>query len=1208
MLFKDKRRDTWFLLVMTSNRIIMASNMLRVLSSVLACCLCGHCVSAAEKQAPIRPASDGIYTLSAQVAKLYGKSVQHNEQTGALENWTGKQDVADWKVDNSKMGNYDVAVTWRVADEDAPQSYAIQVDNRATIRAFTVSTGGEFKREVVGRILLAAGVREVTFFPSGKSCRNGLCKLKQIELVPVASLATTAPQQPVELHVPEGFEVQHVAGPPLTSHPMLAAFDNRGRLFVTESTGVNADASVLAEGPPHEIRILEDTDGDGRYDTYKVFADKLTFPEGILWHNGSVYVSSPPEFWKLTDTDGDDIADKREVLATGFTFRGMSDDMHGGSLGPDGRIYYAAGRMQHKIQRPGGSVIHEGHNPLIVRSRPDGSELEVFSGAMGNAVGVAFSDAGDCFASGTFGVNADGKRDVLNHCIEGGAYPVLGQPVVEHKLTGGELPNLAQFGASASSDLMMYRDEVFGTTYRGNLFSAMFNLHKIARHVLEPDGATYRCQTEDFLTSTNADFHPTDVLEDADGSLIVLDTGAWFLIGCPTSVIAKPQLSGGIYRVSRSGSKRMDDPRGATIAWSKMRPGELVTLLDDSRFEVRDRAMCELAARKDVAVPALKAGLGDDQPRRRLNAVWTLARIETPAAASTARIALKDTDDSVRQAAAVAAGLMHDREALPRLIQLAGSDKSSPVRREAANALGRIGDKKAVPPLLSALSGVSDRFLDHALILALIRIDDREQTVVGLSDPSPEVRRGALIALDQMDQGQLSQNDVTSALATDNVRVQNAALDVIARHSGWANQITQVSKKWLADPELSEDRRSALRGVLLTFISDDSVQELVAHSLAHKETPKWTRLLLLDVIARSDLNSLPHSWKQPLLSTLASDNADTVRAAIEAIAATNQAVEGQSALGQAELLALAQDDKPADIRVAAIAAAGQAGQTPSSSVFNLLVTQCGPEVEPVTRLQAASVLGSSALDSAQLDRVVGLIAAAGPLELPSLSRAIESADKLPNAQKLIAELDKSPGLSALPVDRLVKLIEKMPIGVRSEADKLLKRSNADLEGQRRRLEELKDTLAGGDPERGRALFFGAKASCSACHRIGEEGGHIGPNLAGIGEIRTRRDLLEAVAFPSASFARNFEPFTLITKSGITQSGIISRTTSDAIYLTTGERTTIRVPRSEIEEDGIMPASVSIMPQGLDRILQPAELKDLLSFLSSLRDNNHHASN
>ena len=158
-----------------------------------------------------------------------------------------------------------------------------------------------------------------------------------------------------------------------------------------------------------------------------------------------------------------------------------------------------------------------------------------------------------------------------------------------------------------------------------------------------------------------------------------------------------------------------------------------------------------------------------------------------------------------------------------------------------------------------------------------------------------------------------------------------------------------------------------------------------------------------------------------------------------------------------------------------------------------------------------------------------------------------------------------------------------------------------MEGQRHRLEELKGALAGGDADRGRALFFGSKASCSACHRVDEEGGVIGPNLTGIGEIRTRRDLLEAVAFPSASFARNYEPYTILTKAGLTHSGIISRTTSDAIYLTTGERNTIRLPSSEIEDDGVVPSTVSIMPQGLDRILQPAELQDLLAYLASLRE-------
>ena len=104
---------------------------------------------------------------------------------------------------------------------------------------------------------------------------------------------------------------------------------------------------------------------------------------------------------------------------------------------------------------------------------------------MGNAVGVDFTDAGDCFASGTFGVSESGKRDALNHCVEGGTTRCWASTVIEHKMTGGlKCPVSHKFGVSASPDLMIYRDEAFGPEYRGNLFSAMFNMHKIARHII----------------------------------------------------------------------------------------------------------------------------------------------------------------------------------------------------------------------------------------------------------------------------------------------------------------------------------------------------------------------------------------------------------------------------------------------------------------------------------------------------------------------------------------------------------------------------------------------------------------------------------------------------------------------------------------------------------------------------------------------------
>src|SRR5204863_3179089 len=120
----------------------------------------------------------------------------------------------------------------------------------------------------------------------------------------------------------------------------------------------------------------------------------------------------------------------------------------------------------------------------------------------------------------------------------------------------------------APSGLMRYRSETFGKEYHNNLFSAQFNRHRIQRHIMTREGASFKMKTEDFLTTEDKNFHPTDVFEDADGSLIVIDTGGWFRIGCPTSRIDKPQIKGAIYRVRRRDAAKVADPRGEKIDWN----------------------------------------------------------------------------------------------------------------------------------------------------------------------------------------------------------------------------------------------------------------------------------------------------------------------------------------------------------------------------------------------------------------------------------------------------------------------------------------------------------------------------------------------------------------------------------------------------------------------------------------------------------------
>jgi putative membrane-bound dehydrogenase-like protein len=270
------------------------------------------------------------------------------------------------------------------------------------------------------------------------------------------------------LKVPEGFVVDRVAGPPLVDRPIVADFDERGRLYVADSSGSNDPVKKQMADKPHRIVRLTDKNGDGVFDESTVFADKMMFPEGAMWLEGSLYVSAPPSIWKLTDTDDDGVADRREEWYDAKTLTGCANDLHGPYLGLDGWIYWCKGAFaEQTYERPNAEpfVTRAAH---IFRRRPEGGIVEaVMTGGMDNPVDVTFTPEGERIFTTTFFQHpGGGRRDGLVHAIYGGVYGKVHDVIDGHKKTGELMPVLAHLGPAAPAGLTRYESRVFGEDIR----------------------------------------------------------------------------------------------------------------------------------------------------------------------------------------------------------------------------------------------------------------------------------------------------------------------------------------------------------------------------------------------------------------------------------------------------------------------------------------------------------------------------------------------------------------------------------------------------------------------------------------------------------------------------------------------------------------------------------------------------------------------
>src|SRR4051812_29184491 len=161
-----------------------------------------------------------------------------------------------------------------------------------------------------------------------------------------------------QFQIKRGFRIELVASDPLVCAPAALAFDESGRLFVAEMR----DYPDKRNQTPHlgRIRMLQDTDGDGVYDSSTIYADELATPSAIICYGGGIFVAAAPDILYFKDTARNGLADQRRIVFSGFGEPGQPAPpdpvfINNFNWGPDNRIHAGAGEFGGKLQASGSS-------------------------------------------------------------------------------------------------------------------------------------------------------------------------------------------------------------------------------------------------------------------------------------------------------------------------------------------------------------------------------------------------------------------------------------------------------------------------------------------------------------------------------------------------------------------------------------------------------------------------------------------------------------------------------------------------------------------------------------------------------------------------------------------------------------------------------------------------------------------------------------
>ncbi|MEO8562237.1 MAG: PVC-type heme-binding CxxCH protein [bacterium] len=497
--------------------------------------------------------------------------------------------------------------------------------------------------------------------------RNPPLKLQEA-LEPAASMT--------HIQVPPGFELKLFASEPDIVKPISMAWDERGRLWIAETVDYPNDIHPGRPGRDH-IKILEDTDGDGKADKFTIFADSLNIPTSIVFSNGGIIVSTMPDFLFLKDTNGDDRADVREKVLGGWGF----GDTHAGPsnlrYGFDNHIWGAVGYSSHVTVGPAGDTARFGQ--AIYRFRPRTYDsLEHVASFSNNTWGLGFSETNDVF--GSTANNTHAMYVAVPHRYQQGVKglpPRAGSTKIDgHYAMTPITPNVRQVdvfgGFTAAAGFNLYTARSYPREYWNRIaFVSEPTGRLLHRAILEPKGAGYAEKDGWNLLASDDDWvGPVDAQVGPDGQVWVADWYNFIIQHNPTppgfengkgNAYVNPlrdKTHGRIYRVVYKGS-----PAATRMSLSASRPAELVDALKNDNLFWRLTAQRLLVERGQAdVVPRLiqlvRDRSVDDMGLNpgALHALWTLHGLgqlggSNAAATDAATSALRHPSAAVRKAA-----------------------------------------------------------------------------------------------------------------------------------------------------------------------------------------------------------------------------------------------------------------------------------------------------------------------------------------------------------------------------------------------------------------------------------------------------------------------------------------------------------------------------------------------------------------------------